>query len=158
MTWQEVIEDKCLKKRAYRIELNQWGKIVMTPMGAHHCGLMNKVETELRRMTPDNIVLTSCAIQTSDNVKVADVVWLSPDRHMRVKNDDVYNVAPEICIEIKSPDNTMDEMIFKKELYLERGAVEFWLCDDNGVLTFFGTTGKLAKSQLVPKFPAKIEV
>ena len=31
MKWQEVLEDKSLQDLTYKIELNRWGQIVMSP-------------------------------------------------------------------------------------------------------------------------------
>lgn len=31
MKWQEVCEDKALQDLPYKIELNRWGQIVMSP-------------------------------------------------------------------------------------------------------------------------------
>lgn len=66
-----------------------------------------------------------CPIQTEDNVKVADVVWISPERYQQIQNEDVCSIAPEICVEVKSASNTIDEMMFKKDLYFQAGAEEF---------------------------------
>jgi hypothetical protein len=72
------------------------------------------------------------------------------------------SVAPEICIEILSPANPLDEMLGtsekpgKRELYFQAGAVEFWLCDESGKLSFFDSAGQLPKSRLCPGFPNKL--
>ena len=141
MNWQQVLEDKSLQDLPYKIELNRWGQIVMSPAKNRHSSFQNEIEYLLRTQKPDGRVMPEGAIETSDNVKVADVVWLSRDRYERVKQEDVYSVAPEICVEILSPSNTMDEMMFKKDLYFERGAIEFWLCDDDGKSSFLCQVG-----------------
>ncbi len=97
-----------------------------------------------------------CAIATSDNVKVADVVWASDERLNLIENEDVASIAPEICVEIKSASNTLEEMETKKDLYLEAKAEEVWVCDKNGNLTFYNKQGKLDESLLVPDFPTQI--
>ena len=51
--------------------------------------------------------------------------------------------APEICVEILSPSNTLAEMDEKKELYFARGCKEFWVCDSEGTMKFYKNTGEL---------------
>jgi hypothetical protein len=44
----------------------------------------------------------------------------------------------------------------KRRLYLQKGALEFWFCDESGQLTFFGGEEPMAESKLCPNFPKKI--
>jgi len=158
MNWQQVLEDKSLQDIPYKIELNKWGQIVMSPAKNRHSSFQSEIAYLLRTHKSDGRVMPECAIETSDNVKVADVVWLSSERYERVKHEDVYSIAPEICVEILSPSNTHDEMMFKKDLYFERGAVEFWLCDDDGKVTFYDKSGAVQHSVLAPNFPDRVNI
>ena len=45
----------------------------------------------------------------------------------------------------------------KRQIYFERGALEVWLCDAEGKLTFFNSAGELARSALFPDFPTQLE-
>ncbi|WP_225225849.1 Uma2 family endonuclease [Komarekiella delphini-convector] len=58
--------------------------------------------------------MPECAINTSDGVKVADVVWCSEERFAQIEDEVLASIAPEICIEVKSSGNTLDEVEFKK--------------------------------------------
>jgi len=49
-------------------------------------------------------------------------------------------------------------MTEKRQLYFESGAKEVWVCDENGVLSFFNAEGQLDCSLLVPEFPEKLEL
>jgi Uma2 family endonuclease len=66
-----------------------------------------------------------------------DAAWLSNQRRASKSNDPLYLIAPEICIQVESPANSMEEMMERKRLYFERGAEEFWLCNLNGKVTFY---------------------
>lgn len=44
----------------------------------------------------------------------------------------------------------------KRELYFQAGAIEFWLCDQAGRMSFYGHSGQLARSALCPKFPENL--
>ncbi|WP_428353482.1 Uma2 family endonuclease [Methyloprofundus sp.] len=59
--------------------------------------------------------------------------------------------APEICIEILSPSNTMVEMQDKILLYLEAGAVEVWLVEQQGMIRFFNRDGEQKNSLFTTK-------
>jgi len=107
-------------------------------------------------MLNTGLAFPECAIATSDNVKVADVVWASDERLNIIEDEDVASISPEICVEIKSASNTVEEMETKKDLYFEAKAEEVWVCDKNGNLTFYNKQGKLDKSLLVPDFPTQI--
>ncbi len=58
--------------------------------------------------------MPKCAINTSDGVKVADVVWCSEERFNQIEEEVSASIAPEICIEVKSVGNTLDEIQLKK--------------------------------------------
>jgi Uma2 family endonuclease len=65
-------------------------------------------------------------------------------------------MAPEICAAVLSPGNTDAQMKHKKALFLAAGAVEFWLCDDDGAMVFHDAHGMLERSRLMPAFPLRI--
>jgi Uma2 family endonuclease len=101
--------------------------------------------------------MPECAINTSDGVKVADVVWCSDQRFDQIQDEISASIAPEICIEVKSTGNTFEEMEFKKKLYLESQAIEVWLCNEQGQIKFYNEQGELSQSLLVPDFPKQIK-
>ena len=158
MNWQEVCADTALQDIPYKIELNRWGQIVMSPAKNKHSVYQGLIQSLIQSMVKEGLTYPECPIQTEDNVKVADVVWISRERYKLIENDDVCFIAPEICIEIKSSSNTLEEMKFKKELYFKAGAVEFWLCNENGEMSFFNSDGQIINSVIVPSFPASIEL
>jgi Uma2 family endonuclease len=158
MNWQQVLEDKSLQNLQYKIELNAAGQIVMSPARNKHANFQGEIEHLLRGLAPEGRVFPECAVMTSDNVKVADVVWISPGRFAKVKDEDVYSIAPEICVEVKSPSNSIPGIDAKVKLYLGAQAVEAWMCGEDGAVRFFDASGELAQSKLVPRFPKKINL
>jgi Putative restriction endonuclease len=69
----------------------------------------------------------------------------------------VLTRAPEICIEILSPSNTQAEIDEKRALYFDAGAVEVWICNLDGSMSFFVGAEHLASaSALCPSFPGNI--
>lgn len=109
-------------------------------------------------MLKEGISLTECPLETSEGVKAVDVAWISRERRASRPHRPAYLIAPEICVEILSPSNTSEEIEFRKRLFFEKGAVEFWVCDENGELTFYDAAGEIPKSKLCPEFPSRVEV
>jgi Uma2 family endonuclease len=157
MTWSEVCDDVHLRDLPFKIELNRWGKIVMSPARRVHGLLQMEIGSRLREMLPGGRVFAEAPVQTSDNVKVADVAWASEELHRSQGDEGTFTIAPEICVEILSPTNTLREMLDKQQLYFEAGAREFWLCDEQGKMRFLAPGGELTVSLLCPQFPAHID-
>lgn len=157
MKWEEVCENKQLQDLPFKIELNKWGQIIMSPVKIKHSFYQGRIQRLLESLLKTGEVMPECAINTSDGVKVADVVWCSDARFDQIQDEISASIAPEICIEVKSSGNTVDEMEFKKQLYLEAQAIEVWLCNEQGQIKFYNQQGELEKSLLVPDFPTQIK-
>jgi Uma2 family endonuclease len=158
MKWQEVCEDPRLNDLPYKIELNEYGKIVMSPQKLYHSIFQGKIANLLWQFKKTGEVFPECAIHTAKGTKVADIVWVSNERYKIIKTEIECSVAPELCIEVVSNSNSQQEMNEKKALYFAQGAKEFWLCDENGNITFFDINGRLNKSSLAPNFPCKVDI
>lgn len=156
MRWEEVCEDKQLQNLPFKIELNKWGQIVISPVKIKHSFYQGRIIRLLESLLNEGEIMPECAINTSDGVKVADVVWCSEERFKKIEDEISASIAPEICVEVKSTGNTWEEMQFKKKLYFSVQAVEVWVCDEEGNVTFYNHQGELQKSLLVPDFPQQI--
>ncbi len=158
MNWAEICEDPVLRDLPHRIESDRWGHIVMSPPPDFWHGTYQiEIATLLKRLMPHGIVASECPVETSDGIKGIDVVWLSSARHPGRARYTVMKVAPEICVEILYPSNTLAELEERRRLFFERGASEVWLCVD-GQMQFFTPAGSSAKSNLCPDFPGEIKV
>jgi Uma2 family endonuclease len=142
MNWASVISNPYLKDLPFKIELNRWGKILMSPASNHHGILQFEAAFYLRSNLPGGRVITECSIRTEDGVKVADVAWASDDFMRRNGTATPYQEAPEICIEVVSPSNSRGEIKEKIQLYLAAGAEEVWICQDDGTVGHFSAEGK----------------
>jgi Uma2 family endonuclease len=157
MKWEEVCEDQQLQNLPFKIELNKWGQIVMSPVKIKHFFYQGRIQRLLESLLQTGEVMPECAIDTSDGVKVADVVWCSDERFDHIQDEVSASIAPEICIEVKSIGNTLEEMEFKKKLYFEAQAMEVWICNEQGDITFYNEQNELTQSLLVPYFPKQIK-
>ena len=155
MNWQEVCEHPSLKNLPFKIELNQYGQVVMSPVKVYHSAFQGKIGSLLDHLLK-GYVLAECAIATPAGTKVADVAWISPERFQIVKTEDECSVAPEICVEVVSSSNSKREIREKIESYLSQGAIECWVCDEKGNMSFYTASGGIEKSAMAPDFPARI--
>ena len=156
MKWQEVIEHPSLKDLPFKIELDENGKIIMSPASNRHGRLQVKLSLLLAKYGSDGEIYLECSIDTRKGVKVADVAWSSPEFFSEYGETTPLPVAPEICIEIVSPSNSQREMMEKIDLYLAKGAQEVWLCDNNGNITIYTPKGMIQGSNLITEFPSSI--
>ena len=121
MNWQEVCEHPSLKDLPFKIELDELGKIIMSPVKIYHSILQGEIEFMLRSLLKEGKTLPECAIKTSKGTKVADVAWVSLGLLAKIKGEIEASIAPEICVEIISTSNTKKEMAEKRQLYFEAG-------------------------------------
>ena len=157
MNWLEVCEHPDLQNLPFKIELDETGKIIMSPTKVYHSIYQGEIAYQLHARSPTGKTLVECAIATRKGTKVADVAWASPERLVTIWSEVECSVAPELCVEVLSSTNTQQEMQAKRQLYFEQGALEVWLCDADGKLNFFGSAGPLTRSVLFPDFPSRIE-
>ena len=126
LTWADVMANPFLKDLPFKIELNKWGRIEMSPASNEHGRIQVDIASELK-LRQGCKVLVECSIATSDGVRVADVAWVSDARLSEFGLATPYPRAPEVCVEVMSPSNTWGEMYAKAGLYLEAGAEEVWI-------------------------------
>ncbi|HLX61611.1 MAG TPA: Uma2 family endonuclease [Planctomycetota bacterium] len=156
MTWQEVCDDKSLQNLPYKIELDQWGRIVMSPANNRHGKFQMRFGSLWEKHLSGGVSISECSIDTPLGTKVADAAWASDAFIETYGYDTPYPVAPEICVEVRSFSNTAAEIAEKIMLYLSKGAKEVWICDKDGEIAFHDHTGPIPHSKLVPGFPSKI--
>ena len=163
--WSQLSTDPLivqeLAKFAGRVETDRHGHIIMyLPPGFSHGGYQSEIAHLLRTLLPEGRVTTECPISTADGVKGADVTWVSPVRMEAIHRKNCLTAAPEICVEVLSPDNTRSEMAEKKALYFAAGAKEVWHCDRSGAMTFFVHAASRGQksSKFCPEFPRQIQI
>ena len=149
MEWANVINNPHLKDLPFKIELNKWGKVLMSPASNKHGSLQYQVGAHIDRHKGDGKIIMECSIQTSDGVKVADVAWASDAFVEQFGYETPYPKAPEICVEINSPSNSKAEIEEKIQLYLARGAREVWIVEESGVIAYFSYEGEIPASREV---------
>lgn len=151
--WNEICRDPALQDLPYKIELNAWGKVEMSPASNRHGRLQGELAAELKRQLGGS-VLTECSILTRIGIRVPDVAWMSSSFLTRYGEITPYQRAPEICIEIVSPSNVQAEITEKTRAYLTAGAVEVWIVAEDASIRYFTIAGEVSASQ----FPVAISL
>ncbi|MBK6638275.1 MAG: Uma2 family endonuclease [Rhodocyclaceae bacterium] len=141
MRWADVLADKSLRDLPYKIELDRWGNIMMSPASNRH-GRFQVVIAALLETLPNGRSLIECSVDTPEGVKVADVAWCSDAFFAEHGYETPYTAAPEICVEVRSPSNSDEEMLFKIRLYLAAGAKEVWIVFEDGRTRYFDAVGE----------------
>jgi Uma2 family endonuclease len=134
MTWADVMANPFLKDLPFKIELNRWGRMEMSPASNQHGMAQSDISAELRSR-PGGRVIVECSIQTTDGVRVADVGWISNERLARIGENTPFTEAPELCVEIMALSNSWASMQMKAGLYFLAGASEVWIQSLDGQRT-----------------------
>lgn len=156
LTWAQVCEDPTLDGLPYRIELDRYGRLLMSPVSTRHSRLQGRVA----RLLEDSLggeAFPECAIKTSEGIRSPDVVWMSEAFATSIEDGAIaLSRAPEICVEVQSPSNPWAEMEEKVTLYLAKGAHEVWICEPDGRMRFFGHEGERETSELMEDAPSRV--
>lgn len=125
-----------------KLELDVWGRMLMSPATNRHGFLQAEF---VQRLAPlGGQVLVGASVATSLGLLVADVAWASPEFIARYGKETPFPVAPEICIEVASPSNSVKELREKVAAYLDAGAVEAWIAySQSKRIEVFGRAGLL---------------
>jgi Uma2 family endonuclease len=156
--WQEIVGDPALQDLPYKVETNERGQVLLSPHSNRHSKLRTRLFLLLQKHAPDGLTSVEYALATPDGVKVADVVWMSPEREREMEETgDPSTLAPEICVEVMSTSNTEEEREQNRVLYRDIGAEDVWVVDDEGQIRFFGDD-EMESSRIAPACPAEVQL
>ena len=123
--YRALCDNPCYANVPGKIELDTWGRMVMSPASSYHSALQAALAARLAVLGGKPFVELS--VVTEAGILVADVAWAS-DEFLRARHFETpYMRAPEICLEVISPSNSRRELDEKKHAYLAAGAEEVWL-------------------------------
>ena len=155
--WNEIVDDPALRDLPYKVETNERGQLVLSPHSNRHSRQQGDIVNLLSTHLDDGKTYPEFAIATASGVNVADVIWVSVERERKMMaTGDPSTLAPEICVEVMSPRNSMAEMQEKRALYMEAGAEEVWIVEEDGTVRFYADEElELDASRLAPDFSSK---
>lgn len=124
--WQALCADPSFEDLAAKIELTEWGEILMSPVGKSH-GLLAARLAELLRRALGGHAMVEVGVATELGVRAPDVAWCSDAFLAAHPEEAPLAAAPELCVEIVSASNALPKLREKAAAYVRAGATEAWL-------------------------------
>jgi Uma2 family endonuclease len=149
MRYRAMSEDPCFANVPGKLELDNWGRILMTPPSFYHGVIAGRLVRRLAAALGGEAV-TDATIATPSGVFLPDVAWASPQFMSQHGSEFAVTRAPEICVEVVSPSNSVRELNEKRNAYLAAGAQEVWMVyPQSKRIEFYGAQGQLPCSHYV---------
>lgn len=130
-----------------KLEVDRWGRLVMSPPSVYH-GVLQARLAHLLKASLDGEVITEAPIATAAGLFLPDVAWASRafmGAHGAAESP--LLAAPEICIEVVSPSNSVPELRENIDAYLAAGAQEVWIVfPQSKRCEFHGKDGPMPRS------------
>lgn len=123
--YRGLCEDLRFANLPGKIELDLWGRIVMSPASFYHGVLQGRLCRSLATLGGE--VVVEAPVVTAIGLLVADVAWASAQFMSEHGSETPLTRAPELCIEVASPSNSLKELREKIDAYLATGAHEVWI-------------------------------
>jgi len=144
--YRQLCDDPCLASVPGKIELDVWGRVLMTPPPSAYHGLAQSRLVKLLSGLGGEVI-TEAPIVTPLGLFLADLAWLSAGYVTTHGIKTPLAPAPEICVEVVSPTNSVKELSEKRHAYLAAGAEEVWLVyPQSKRCEFYGPRGLLLRS------------
>ena len=126
LRYGELCDDPRFAKVEGKIEIDLWGRLLMSPPPRpYHGRMQGRLSDKLS--APGGEKTIEAAIATPLGLFVADLAWSSQKSPPGSEGDPALMHAPELCIEMVSPSNSRKEMNEKVAAYLAAGAEEVWI-------------------------------
>jgi Uma2 family endonuclease len=119
-----------------RCELVRGKLVMMTPAGAEHGWIANRIAYLLTRFVTERdlggIFAAETGFQiasTPDTVRAPDVAFVSKERLARELAKGFWQGPPDLAVEVLSPGDTASEMQAKVQDWLRAGTGQVWVVD-----------------------------
>jgi Uma2 family endonuclease len=132
LTYEELAEryramcaDPCLENVPGKIELDTWGRMLMNPASNYHGAIQMRLGQRLASLGSEAI--SEASVLTARGLQVADIAWASAVFLKAHGLETPFTRAPELCVEIASPSNSLRGLREKASAYVAAGATEAWI-------------------------------
>lgn len=143
--YRALCDDPCYASVPGKIELDVWGRLVMSPPSYYHGAVQGRLCQMLAALGGQASV--EAPIATATGLFVADVAWASPQFLALHRGETPLLSAPELCIEVVSPSNSVQELQEKVNAYISAGAHEAWIVyPQSKRCEFYGKQGLVERS------------
>lgn len=142
--WRAMCADPTFEDVAGKIELTEWGEILMSPVGKSHGIAAMRIGEGLRKALGGQ-TMAEVGVATPIGVRAPDVAWCS-DAFLAAHPEEMpLSSAPELCVEIVSATNALPKLREKAMGYVNAGAVEAWIVyPESGEIEIYGREGRKA--------------
>jgi Uma2 family endonuclease len=148
LRYEKLCEDPCFANILGKVEIDAWGRVMMTPPPAYYHGVVQARLIQALGALGGGQIAAETPIATPAGLFAADVTWASEAFVQAHAREAALPRAPELCIEIVSPSNSRKELDEKIAAYLAAGAREVWIVyPQSKRCEFHGRQGKLAESE-----------
>ena len=145
--YQKLCDDPCMANVPGKIEIDVWGRLLMTPPPATYHGLLQGRLAHKLKAALGGEVFTEVAIATPTGLFLPDIAWASEHFMAGYRAESPLMHAPEICVEVVSPSNSLKEMTEKRDAYFAVGTQEVWLVySQSKRCEFYGPAGRMPSS------------
>jgi Uma2 family endonuclease len=124
--WQALCADPTFEDVAGKIELTEWGEILMRPAGKSHGIAAMRIGEALRKALGGR-TMAEVGVATAIGVRAPDVAWCSEEFLAAHPEEMPLSSAPELCVEIVSATSALPKLREKAMAYVNAGAVEAWI-------------------------------
>jgi Uma2 family endonuclease len=154
--YRALCEDRLYENVPGKIELDVWGRLLMTPPSVYHGMVQGRLCQSLAALGGE--VLVEAPIATATGLFVTDVAWASSAFMLSHRNESPLTRAPELCVEVVSPSNSRKELREKTDAYLAAGAEEVWIVyPQSKRCEFYGRQGPLPRSAFAVELSSLFE-
>ncbi len=144
--WRALCNDPTFDDVAAKIELTEWGEILMSPVGKTH-GISAMRVAEVLHKALGGHTMAEVGVATPIGVRAPDVAWCSEHYLAAHPEEMPLSSAPELCVEIVSASNALPKLREKAMAYVNAGAVEAWIVyPQSRQIEIFGREGRREKS------------
>lgn len=144
--YRSLCEDPMFANIPGKVEIDRWGRMVMSPASNYQGNIQARLVQRLVVLGGERYVEAS--VLTTAGVLVPDVAWASDDFVARQGRRTPFEQAPELCIEVASPSNSIKELEEKIAAFLASGAQEAWIVySQSGRIEYHDTSGVLPISR-----------
>ena len=146
MRYRALCDDPLYANIPGKIELDLWGRMVMSPPPSNYHGALQTRLGQLLAVLGGRAIV-EVSVVNPNGVFVADVAWASTEFIRAHGFETPYTKAPELCIEVVSPSNSVKELEEKRIAYLAAGAEEMWIIyPQSKRCEFYGRQGLMPRS------------
>jgi hypothetical protein len=142
--WRALCQDPTFEDIAARIELTEWGEILMSPVGKSRGMAAMRIGEALRQALGGH-TMAEVGIATSIGARAPDVAWCSDDFLAAHPEEMPLAAAPELCVDIVSATNALPKRREKAMASVNAGAVKAWIVHPQSrEIEIYGREGRKA--------------